>query len=97
MVLDQNELATTMSTCNEQRKYHDKIVKPIIYKWVGLINLYFIVIMWDVKHVILQDRCFCFYQVPLVHLLELRFNFTLLLSNPIGDELKSLAYDDDDE
>jgi uncharacterized protein (UPF0212 family) len=46
MVLDQKELAITMSICNvESQEHHDKIVKPIIYKWVGLINLYFIVIM----------------------------------------------------
>jgi hypothetical protein len=32
-----------------------------------------------------------------VYLLELKFNLTLLLSNPVGDELKSLAYDDDDD
>ncbi len=80
MVLDQKELATTMSTCNVQcQEHHDKIVKPIIYKSVGLINLYFIAAMWDVKNVILQDRFFCFYQVPLVYLLELRFNFTIVI------------------
>jgi hypothetical protein len=80
MVLDQKELATTMSTCTVQsQEHHDKIVKPIICKWVGLINLYFIVIMWDVKHVILQDRFFCFHQVPLVYLLELRFNLTIVI------------------
>jgi hypothetical protein len=78
MVLDQKELTTTKSTCNVQnQEHHDKIVKPIIYKWVGLINLYFIVIMWDVKHVILQDRFFRFYQVPFVYLLELKFKLTI--------------------
>ncbi len=78
MVLDQKELTTTMSTCNVQsQEHHDKIVKPIIYKWVRLTNLYFIVIMWDVKHFILQDRFFCFYQVPLVYLLELKFNLSI--------------------
>jgi len=80
MVLHQKELAITMSICNvESREHHDKIVKPIIYKWVGLINLYFIVIMWDVKDVISQDRFFCFYQVSLVYLLELRFNLTIAI------------------
>jgi hypothetical protein len=80
MVLDQKELTTTMSTCNVQsQEHHDKIVKPIIYKWVGLINLYFIATMWNVKHVILQDRFFCFYQVPLVYLLKLRFNLTIAI------------------
>jgi hypothetical protein len=79
MVLDQ-EFATTMSTCKVQsQEHHDKIVKPIIYKWVGVINLYFIVIMWDVEQAILQDKYFCFYQVPLVYLLELKFNLTIVI------------------